>query len=343
MAAYELNDKTVIADFQKPYMVAEVNTSHNGNMKTAKKMIEEAKKAGCDCVKFQSWSAQSLYSKTYYEENPVAERMMQKFAVPQEALRELAEYCHALGLAFSSTPYSRKEVDFLAGLSHTAFIKVASMDITYDPFLKIIAQTGLPIVLSTGMATMEEIEHAVEVIEQAGNSRICLLHCVSLYPPQIKAIRLNNITGLRRRFPQCPIGFSDHSSGIGLAAAAVSMGAALIEKHFTLDKKKMGMDNHMAAEPEEMRMLTAACRDVFAALGTQERVISREEIEQRTKMRRSIIAARDIPKGKALAWEDLDAKRPGTGIPAADMEKLIGRRALRSIMADTVLYVGDVL
>ena len=225
MANCILRDSTVIGDFLQPYIVAEVNTSHSGKIDTAKEMIDRAKEAGCSCVKFQSWTKDSLYSKTYYDENPIAKRFVQKFSFSEEQLMEVALYCKTRGIAFASTPYSPSEVDFLVEKCDAPYIKVASMDLVNYPYLEYIARCGVPIVLSTGMGTMEEVRRAVATIEDAGNRNMCLLHCISIYPPEISTIRLNNIVGLRQEFPNYPIGFSDHSLGTEMAAAAVALGA----------------------------------------------------------------------------------------------------------------------
>jgi len=341
MANCVLRDSTVLGDFLKPYIVAEVNTSHNGSMETAKEMIDRAKEAGCSCVKFQSWSKESLYSKTYYDENPIAKRIIQKFSFSEEQLLEVSRYSGERGIAFSSTPYSQAEVDFLVDKCHVPYIKVASMDLVNYPFLEYIAGRGVPIVLATGMGAMEEIRGAVATIEAAGNRKICLLHCISIYPPEIATIRLNNIAGLRKEFPDYPVGFSDHSRGTEMAAAAVAMGAAMIEKHFTLDRAKIGMDNQMATEPEEMALLVRNCQNVHAALGDTERIVFPAELEQRKKMRRSVIAVRDLPAGTTLTKADLSAKRPGTGIPPGKIGELIGKVLTRDVKADTLLQESD--
>lgn len=336
-----LGDGAVLADFEKPYFVAELNTSHNGNLDTAKNMILRAKEAGCSCVKFQSWSQDSLYSRTFYDENPIAKRIVRSFALSESELKEAAEFCKEIGISFSSTPYSRREVDFLLEEAEAAFIKVASMDLVNYPFLKYIAEKGAPVVLSTGMSDMDEIRKAVATFEDAGNTNVCLLHCTSIYPPNLSTIRLNNILGLRQEFPNYPIGYSDHSLGIEIAAASVALGAALIEKHFTLDKAKIGMDNQMAMEPEEMAQLVRACQNVQLGLGGRERVVSDDELEQRKKMRRSIVATRDLTAGTELIAEDLDAKRPGTGLPPEQISELIGKTVARDVEKDTLILETD--
>jgi len=332
----------VIGDYMRPYVVAEVNSSHNGDVEVAKQMIDAAAAAGCDCVKFQSWSAESLYSATYYKANPISKRIVKKFALTQEQLRDMAAYSRSKGIDFSSTPYSREEVDWLVDECQAPFIKVASMDLNNYMYLRYIAKKGVPIVLSTGMSEMEEIRKAVRTIEEAGNKHICLLHCISIYPPEFDTIHLQNIVGLREAFPDYPIGFSDHSHGVEMAVAATALGAALIEKHLTLDRTKIGMDNQMATEPEEMKQMVDCCIRTQIAMGSKERVVREAEQEQMKKMRRSVIVTRDMKAGEVLRLEDLDAKRPGTGIPADRIETLVGKTLMVDKEADTLLEETEI-
>lgn len=341
MAKIILRDGIVIEDYGKPYFVAEVNSSHNGNVEVARQMIEAAAESGCNCVKFQSWSAESLYSASYYNANPISKRIVQKFSLTAEQLKDMALYCNSKGIAFSSTPYSRPEVDFLVDECGAPFIKIASMDSNNYPYLRYIAKKHCPIVLSTGMSTIAEIAKAVEVIEESGNSQICLLHCISIYPPELNTIHLNNILGLREYFPQYPIGFSDHSHGVEMATAATALGASIIEKHLTLDRTKIGMDNQMATEPAEMAQMVKNCLNVQTALGTKERVILKAEQEQMLKMRRSIIVTRDMYEGEVLTYETLDAKRPGTGLSPTLIDSLVGQKLARDVKADMLLEIED--
>lgn len=342
MAQIELRSGKVIGDYMRPYVVAEVNSSHNGDVEVAKQMIDAAAAAGCDCVKFQSWSAESLYSATYYKANPISKRIVKKFALTQEQLRDMAAYSRSKGIDFSSTPYSREEVDWLVDECQAPFIKVASMDLNNYMYLRYIAKKGVPIVLSTGMSEMEEIRKAVRTIEEAGNKQICLLHCISIYPPEFDTIHLQNIVGLREAFPDYPIGFSDHSHGVEMAVAATALGAALIEKHLTLDRTKIGMDNQMATEPEEMKQMVDCCIRTQIAMGSKERVVREAEQEQMKKMRRSVIVTRDMKAGEVLRLEDLDAKRPGTGIPADRIETLVGKTLMVDKEADTLLEETEI-
>ena len=335
-------DNTVIGNYCKPYIIAEVNSSHNGSVEVARQMIDKAKEAGCSCVKFQSWSAQSLYSKTYYKSNPIAERIVRKFSLSEDELKGVAEYCREVGISFSSTPYSEAEVDALLEFG-APYIKIASMDINNYGYLKYIAETKAPIILSTGMAEMDEIRRAVDIIKTAGNENLALLHCISIYPAAPSTIHLNNIPMLQAEFPDCPVGFSDHTLGTEISSAATALGAAIIEKHLTLDKTKPGMDNNMAIEPEEMALLVRNCTNVFEAMGSKTRVVSAAEYEQRKKMRRSIIAVKDLPAGTILSWADLGAKRPGDGIPVDKLETLVGKKLKNFVEADTLLSEEDIL
>ena len=321
----------------KPYIVAEMNSSHNGKLEIAKDMIDAAKACGCDAVKFQSWTADSLYCADYYEENPIARRMVERFSLDEEALLELARYCQVAGVDFSTTPYSEAEVDFLVDDCKAPFVKIASMDINNLSYLRYVARRKVPVVLSTGMADYEEIAQAAKVMEEAGIEDLCILHCVSLYPVAAEQVNLSNMRMLAENFPQHAIGYSDHTIGSVAAGAAVAMGAGLIEKHFTLDNKKNGWDNQMATEPKEMENLVRYCHEVYTALGIHERVVSEEERHQREKMRRSLISAKDLQEGTVLTAQDLVAKRPGTGISVADFDRVLGKKLNRFLPRDRML------
>ncbi|MBQ7497348.1 MAG: N-acetylneuraminate synthase family protein [Selenomonas sp.] len=321
----------------RPYIVAEMNSSHNGKIETAKEMIDAAKACGCDAVKFQSWTTDSLYCADYYDENPIARRMVDRFSLGEEALLDLAIYCRKIGIDFSSTPYSESEVDFLVDECKAPFVKIASMDINNIPYLRYIAMKKVPAVLSTGMSDYEEIVRAVKVMDEAGLEDLCILHCVSLYPVAVNQVNLNNLHMLAEKFPQYALGYSDHTTGSVAAGAAVAMGAGLIEKHFTLNNKKNGWDNQMATEPVAMKELVEHCNEVYAALGNHDRVVSEEETRQREKMRRSLVTLRDLPAGTVLTPADLTAKRPGTGISVADYDKVLGRMLKCSLPKDRLI------
>lgn len=336
MAECRLGNGIIVGDYTRPYVIAEVNSSHGGSIDVAKQMIDAAASAGCDCVKFQSWTAESLYSDSYYRDNPIAKRFVKKFSMREEELRNLAGYCREKGIGFSSTPYSEAEVDFLVEIG-VPFIKIASMELNNPDFLRYIAKKEIPLVLSTGMGELEEIKRAVQVIQDAGNQNLILLHCISIYPAKEETICLNNILGLRENFPDCPIGFSDHTEEDEVAIGAVALGAAVIEKHLTLDKAKIGMDNQMAMEPIQLKELVRKCHLVHKSLGAKERTLLPEEYEQRGNMRRSIVSAHPIAKGTVLSREDFVFKRPGTGLEPSMVDQLIGRSALIDIEEDILI------
>lgn len=341
MASIVLDSGILVEDYKEPYIIAEVNSSHGGDLNEAREMIKIAKEVGANCVKFQSFSVESLYSKSYYEKNKIQKRIVEKFSLNAKSLLEMAHYAREIGIDFSSTPYAENEVDSLCDMQ-VPFIKIASMEINNLPFLRYIARKQKPMILSTGMAELSEIQRAVSAIESAGNSKIIILHCNSTYPTKIENINLNNIFKLREIFTQYPIGFSDHTLDDSAAIVATALGAAVIEKHFTLDKSKVGMDNNMAMQPLEFESMVRKCKDAFRALGSKERILSKEELAQRVKMRRSVVAKIDLKKGTRLNLEMLSAKRPGEGIPPCDMESLVGKVLKVDKGADCVIMPDEV-
>jgi len=353
MSKMILDNGKDIADYGKPYIIAEIGANHNGDMQLARKMIDEAKRVGCDCVKFQSWSSSSIFSKKVYEDNYflsddyrnrtdyTLKSIVEKFSVSEKELFELYEYCNAAGVDFSSSPFSKKEVDFLVDNCNVPFIKVASMDLNNYPFLQYIAKKQKPILLATGLSEFSEIDKAVRTIEEEGNTRICLLHCVSVYPPKFSTINLNNIVGLRSLYPNYPIGFSDHTLGIEIPIASIALGACVIEKHFTLDKDMSGWDHKVSANPCEMEQIVKYSNNINIALGSTRRIVGIDEIKKRDSFRRSIVSSTNIKVGELLTNENLEIKRPGTGLPPEMLSFVIGKRAKRDINYDTIICGDD--
>lgn len=342
MAEVKLRNGRRVADYAEPYIVAELNTSHFGDLDTARNMIRRAKDVGCDCVKFQSWSAETLYSRSYYRQNPIAKKMVERFSIDAESLSDLSQYAADQGIDFASTPYSEEEAINLVEKCKAPFIKIASMELDNLAYLEFLGKLGIPLVLSTGMGTMTEIRRAVETIHATGNHQLIILHCTSLYPSDPETVRLMNICGLRQKFPEIPIGYSDHSVGIAIPAAAVGLGAALVEKHFTLDKGRIGMDNQMATPPEEMQNMVDACKTVHRALGSYERLLSTKEREQAAKMRRSLMTAAAFKEGHILQQGDIIAKRPGHGVSPADLRCFVGKQLKRDVEEGVVIWHEDV-
>jgi sialic acid synthase SpsE len=338
-----LNNKRLIGDNHKPYFIAELNTSHFGDVSKAKKMIDMVKECGGDCVKFQSWSEETLYSNDYYIENPIAKRFVKKFSLNEKQLKELSVYAREIGIDFASTPYSKEEADFLIKECSVPFIKVASMDINNYPYLKHLAKLNTAIILSTGMADFEEIVKAVKVLEDTGAKNVCVLHCVSIYPVEAEHVNLNNIKLLKHRFPSQVVGYSDHTLGVDVGIASIALGACIVEKHVTLDKTIIGMDNQMAIEHSELKSMIDGVNNVYKSLGSENRIVSNDELAQRLKMRRSLIVNQDVNIGEKLTESNLAAKRPGTGISVSEYDSFIGKQLIKSVKKDSLISYNDIL
>ena len=335
-----------VKDFSIPYIIADIGANHNGDMNLAKKMIDSAKQCGCDAVKFQSWTPDSLVAKEEYDRNQQyndspkkhfgsLKEMVEKYYLRPEQHHELKRYCDKIGIEFCSTPFSEDEADLLEELD-VPFYKIASMDINNPRLLKHVAEKGKPIILSTGMSTLAEIENAIKTIESEGNHQIILLHCIAIYPPAYEDINLNNIPMLRQTFGY-PVGFSDHSIGVSIPLASVSLGSCVIEKHFTLDKDMPGWDHEVSANPEEMKVIVEESRNIANALGIYRRVVNQAEEKKKLKFRRSVVAGKDLGKGHSLTIEDLAFKRPGSGIRPDEANYLIGRTLKQDIVRDELL------
>ncbi len=332
-----LNNNRKIGDKFAPYFIAEVNTSHFGDIEKAKDLIDAVKKAGADCVKFQSWSAESLYSSDFYKENPMAKRFVKKFSLDEKDQKTLSEYCKSVNIDFASTPYSIDEANFLIKKCNVPFIKVASMDINNYRYLKYLAKTESAIIISSGMANFDEIVKAIKLLESEGASNVILLHCISIYPAPPELINLNHIRFLKESFPNIAIGYSDHTLGTEIGVASIAMGACVIEKHFTLDSSVIGMDNQMAIEEKELTEMVTSIKNTFYALGTHEKVVSDEEIAQSKKMRRSLVTTKEMKIGDILTEDCLEAKRPGTGICVSEWDKYLNKKIIKPISKDSLL------
>jgi sialic acid synthase SpsE len=335
---------------QKPYVIAELGSNHNGDMDLARELIVQAKSAGADCVKFQSWSKESIFSKVKYEDNCFVnddyrgrtdytmEEIVQKFAISEVDLATMIDFANELEMDCTSTPFSPSEAEFLVG-HDVPFFKIASMDLNNYPFLEYVAGLKKPIVLSTGLSELFEIDRAIKTIEQTGNREIAILHCVATYPVDPSNVNLNNIETFSRLYPY-PVGYSDHSLGSTIALAAVAKGAKIIEKHFTLDKEMFGWDHKISADYEEMREITLGAEIVARALGSPE-IKAPESALAKAEFRRSVVAGRRLQSGERVELADIDLKRPGTGIPPADIKFVIGRSMKKDVEADAILQWSD--
>lgn len=340
-----------IKNYSKPYVIAEIGANHNGNIELAKKMVLSAKECGADCVKFQSWSKNTLFSKKVYEDNfflrddyrnrtdYTLESIVEEYSIGKDEHRQIKKYCDDIGIDFSSTGFCNEEVDFLVNELNVPFIKVASMDVNNIPLLKYIAKKGKPVVISTGLCELSDVVGAIECLEKNGCKQIVVLHCVSIYPPDDSQVNLNNIEMYKKVF-EYPIGYSDHTLGTIAPIMSLTMGVCMIEKHFTLDKNMFGWDHKISANPEELKDICDAAKRGYVMLGTYKKVVS-ENKERREAFQRSIVAARDIKAGEVLKEEDLDYKRPGTGIPPKYYQHVVGRTAKKDIAFDSVIFWDD--
>ncbi len=338
-----------IGEGQPPYIVAEIGSNHNGDMTLCRRIIDAAKDAGADAAKFQSWSKTSLIGRAEYERNtkyakqdPSAltlEQAVEKYQLTPDQHREAAAYCRDRNITFLSSCFSAPEVDLLESLGAPAY-KIASMDVNNLPLLDYVARTGKPVVLSTGMATLGEIETALGVLRRGSSGPVILLHCVSVYPCPASDVNLRNIPTLGAAFG-VPVGLSDHSLGNAIPLAAVALGACLIEKHFTVDKKLEGWDHAISADPGELAALVEGSREVFEALGRTERIVGDAEIEKRKTFRRRMVARRPLKKGERLRPGDVDFKRPGTGISPDELRYVVGRVLTRDVTDEDELEWAD--
>lgn len=326
------------------FIIAEAGVNHNGDVNLAKKLIEVAEEAGADAVKLQTFKAEEMATKNaekaaYQKEITGTQEsqyeMLKKLELSEEEHVELKRYADEQGILLLSTPYDNRSVDFLVELGVPA-LKVSSADITSLPLLYHIASKGLPIILSTGMSTLGEVEEAIEVIANSGNQQIILLHCVSCYPTKIEDMNLRAMETLRCVF-NLPVGLSDHSIGITVPIAAAALGACIIEKHFTLDKNLPGPDHRASLEPKELKQMVKAIRDVQKAMGDGIKKPTMEEEENKKVVRRGIVALTDILQGTTLTVEMLDIKRPVAGIEAKHLATVVGKKVRKDIAKDSPL------
>ncbi len=325
-----------IGEAAPAFVIAEAGANHNRDLNLAKELIDAAVEAKADAVKFQIYSAETMYSRRvpYHSGYPKPLwDLIKEIETPRDWIPELAAYCEKKGIIFFATPFDPTAVDELD--PYVPFYKIASFELVDYPLLEYTAKKGKPIILSTGMATLGEIQEAVERIEKTGNQDIILLQCASKYPAEPSIMNLRAMETLRKAFPNAVVGLSDHTMGIHISVAAVAMGAKVIEKHFTLSRDMEGPDHPFAIEPEELKEMVYQIRDVEAALGDGQKAgPTPEEAENYRLGRRSIHARVDIPKGTRITREMLATKRPGLGIHPRFMEIIVGRRAVRDIEAD---------
>lgn len=329
---------------QKTLIIAEAGVNHNGSMESAKKLIDVAAQAGVDYVKFQTFKTENLVSKSAqkadYQQRNMNDgdtsqyAMLKKLELSPEQHLELISYCQAKGVKFFSTAFDLESIDFLASLQ-LGLWKIPSGEITNYPYIKKIAQYKEPVILSTGMSTPDEINDAVDILLKFGvtKEQITILHCNTEYPTPMADVNLKAMQTMKVDLG-LQTGYSDHTQGIEIPIAAVALGATIIEKHFTLDRNMEGPDHKASLEPEELKAMVSAIRNVEQALGDGKKTVSLSESKNKSIARKSIVAARKIEKNELLTEENLTVKRPGDGLSPMQWEEVLGMYAIRSFEAD---------
>ncbi|UCB56985.1 MAG: N-acetylneuraminate synthase [Candidatus Omnitrophota bacterium] len=331
---------------RKTFVIAEAGVNHNGSIKIAKKMIDAAVLAGADAVKFQTFEAEKLVTKSApmaeYQKKATGEsesqfEMIKRLELDKKAHQELMKHCKKRGILFLSSPFDLESIEFLNRLGLEVF-KVASGEITNVPFLRKIGTLRKKIIISTGMADLKEIENALCVLIKAGTPKenITLLHCNTEYPTPFEDVNLSAMLTIRDAF-KVRVGYSDHTPGIEIPIAAAVLGASVIEKHFTLDKNMQGPDHRASLEPDDLGAMVKAIRHIEKALGSRIKKPSPSEIKNRRLVRKSIVASRFIKKGELLTQENITTKRPATGISPMSWDKVIAQKAKRNFKKDESL------
>lgn len=326
------------------YIIAEAGVNHNGSLETAKLMVDSAKEAGADCIKFQTFVAKNIASKNavkaeYQQKQTSSEEsqldMLKKLELSFDEFEELSEYCHSKGIEFLSTGFDFDSIDFLNRIDMQKW-KIPSGDITNLPYLIKIAKLNKPVILSTGMSTMEDIRAALDVLKENGSGEITVLHCTTEYPTPFKDVNLAAMKTIHEEFG-VPIGYSDHTRGIEIPIAAVAMGATVIEKHFTLDRNMKGPDHKASLEPDELKAMVSAIRNVEVSIGNSEKQPAESEKKNMEVARKSIVANCLIKKGEVFTEENLTVKRPGNGISPMKWFEVIGKSAIRDFEEDELI------
>ncbi|MDD4271686.1 MAG: N-acetylneuraminate synthase [Patescibacteria group bacterium] len=337
-------EKKEISDKAPVFIIAEAGVNHNGDINLAKKLIDVAVTSGADAVKFQTFTAELIVTETAeqaaYQSRNIGKtetqyKMLKRLELSEQDHYVLRDYCEEKNIIFLSTPFSEKDADFLETVGVPAY-KTSSGEITNLPFLEHIAKKGKPIILASGMSSLEELRAAALVIKKAGNRDLVILHCTSNYPADPKSLNLRAIKTIKNEFGALA-GYSDHSEGNLASLLAVALGACVIEKHFTLDKAMAGPDHKASLNPEELKNFVKSIRQAEVMLGSFEKKCSPEEENSKIFGRKSIVAAKDITAGAAITRNDLIMKRPGSGISPAEINSVIGKSAKINILKDKII------
>lgn len=326
------------------YVIAEAGVNHNGDINIAKKLVDKAKEAGADCIKFQTFIAKRIASKRAVKaEYQVRETgnnesqldMLSKLELSFEEFFELNEYCKTKKIEFLSTGFDFDSIDFLNGLGMKKW-KIPSGDITNLPYLIKIAKLNKPVILSTGMSTLQEISDAIHVLKENGTKDLTVLHCTTEYPTPFEDVNLAAMNTIQKNF-NVPIGYSDHTLGISIPVAAVAIGATIIEKHFTLDRNMDGPDHKASLEPDELKAMVDAIRSVELSIGNSEKKPVESEKKNMLVARKSLVANSSIKAGEFFTEENLTVKRPGNGISPMQWFDVLGQKAVRDFEEDELI------
>lgn len=340
----------MIGPGQPCFIVAEAGVNHNGSVELAQRLIDAAVEAGANAVKFQSFITEELITpeapKADYQVETTGQpgsqyAMLKALELDASQHARLKAYCEQAGILYLCTPYENASVDMLERLDAAAF-KVASTDTTNVPFLRYLASKNRPVILSTGMSRLSEVELAVDTLRDGGlEGKLIILHCTSEYPAPVRELNLRAMLTMQQAF-NCPVGFSDHTPGVGASPWAVVLGACVVEKHLTLDRQLPGPDHRASLEPDELAELVRTVRDLEAALGDGVKRPMPTELGNKPHMQKSLVARRAIRSGQVITAEDLACKRPGDGLSPAWFDRVVGKRAAANLSKDEVLSLSSV-
>lgn len=327
----------------KTFIIAEAGVNHNGSIELAKKLIDKALWAGVDAVKFQTFTADKLASKSAqkadYQNKKTSEKsqyeMLKKLELKTKDFQLLKDYCDQKGIKFMSSAFDLDSIDLLNEIGLDIW-KIPSGEITNYPYLKKIAELNQKIIMSTGMANLSEIESALDLLKENGATDISVLHCNTEYPTPMRDVNLRAMLTIKQAF-KVDVGYSDHTNGIEIPTAAVALGAEIIEKHFTLDNSMEGPDHKASLEPEELKNMVKAIRNVEKALGNGIKKPSRSESKNKDIARKSIVAAKDIEKRELFTQNNLTIKRPGDGINPMQWPNILGKKAKKDFAFDELI------
>ncbi|MBL4933546.1 N-acetylneuraminate synthase family protein [Clostridium paridis] len=350
MNLIKINEERYIGENQPVFIIAEAGINHNGDIKIAKKMIDSAKKCGVDAVKFQTFKAEEFISdrdEVYVYKSQGKEitesmyEMFKRYEFNEKEWIDIANYCKEKDIIFFSTPQNPSDLDFLLSIVDMPIIKVGADDLTNLELLKYYASKGKPMIISAGMAYISEIEEASETIRGESNNDLAILHCISSYPADAEEVNLRKMNTIKNAFDAI-VGFSDHTMGNEAAVMAVTLGAKIIEKHFTLDKNMAGPDHWFSADIDEMKKLVYSIRFAEKAMGSSRVKPTEKEMEMRRIARRSIIAKKDLLAGHIIDKNDIEFKRPGEGLPPKFAQYLIGKKITKTVRSKEIINFENI-